>query len=432
MTIKRIITAILLILILATITACNPAARTGTPEEALVEVVRGDLAVTVSGSGNIEVSEDMVLTFGSAGKVDKIFVEEHDKVKKSDILARLETDSLELAVAQAQIAHNEAEAAIPKAQLAIIQAELALKTAEYELDKAEDVYKWPELEVAYADVERARYSVDYMQDKLADAYDTDPGGDHSALVAMLAHAQQNLIVEEAKLNAMLSGADKEEVAIKKLQVEAARQSLDVAQQALELAQQAPELTQQSLELAQKQLDKAALRAPFDGVVASVYVDEGDTVLATTYIIRLIDLTTMELVVGMDEIDIAEVEPGQKAIIEVDALADFPFEGTVSSISVLPNIEGGVILYDVKIEFEVTEDTVLRTGMSATADIVLSERNSVLLVPSRAIKEDSEGNTIVNVVIDGKTEERAVITGISDGLQTEIVDGLREGEIVATK
>ncbi len=68
-------------------------------------------------------------------------------------------------------------------------------------------------------------------------------------------------------------------------------------------------------------------------------------------------------------------------------------------------------------------------MSATADIIIQQRENVLLVPERAIEHDSQGNPVVWVKTDGQIEERAVVTGISDGLQTEILGGLNEGEIV---
>ena len=132
---------------------------------------------------------------------------------------------------------------------------------------------------------------------------------------------------------------------------------------------------------------------------------------------------------MDEIDITEVKPGQRAIIEVDALPALPLEGKVSSISLLPTVEAGVIVYDVKIEFDVPEGIGLRAGMSATGDIVIAERSNVLLVPDRAIKQDSQGVTIVEVVVNDQIEERPVVTGISDGFQTEIIEGLEEGEVI---
>jgi multidrug efflux pump subunit AcrA (membrane-fusion protein) len=71
-------------------------------------------------------------------------------------------------------------------------------------------------------------------------------------------------------------------------------------------------------------------------------------------------------------------------------------------------------------------------MSASADIIIATRTNVLLVPDRAIKQDSQGKTIVEVMVNGQAEERVVVAGISDGLQTEIVAGLKEGEVVVER
>ena len=65
----------------------------------------------------------------------------------------------------------------------------------------------------------------------------------------------------------------------------------------------------------------------------------------------------------------------------------------------------------------------------TADIIISERSNVLLVPSQAITQDSQDDPMVKVIVNEQIQERSVVIGISDAYQTEIVSGLQEGEIV---
>jgi len=79
----RIIAALLLLIILTTVTACNPLGE-DEEEEQYVEVGIGDLLVTVSGSGNIETSEDANLSFGAGGRIDRIYIEEGDRVTKGE------------------------------------------------------------------------------------------------------------------------------------------------------------------------------------------------------------------------------------------------------------------------------------------------------------------------------------------------------------
>jgi len=371
----------------------------------LVEVVRGDLIVSVSGSGSIEVSKEARLAFGVGGRIDKIYVDEGDNVTEGDALAKLDTSALELALVQAKVA-------LTQAQLAVNSANVTLRTAKHSLDEARDLYTWPEIKTAQADVDDAKAFLQYVIDMGL----SEP---------TLAYAQARLTAAEAKLDAMIHSYDTEEVAIKKMEVEVAEQTLALRQQSLEQAQQ-------SLEHAQKQLDEATITAPFNGIVASVGADEGDTVLTTTTIIHLIDLTSMELKVDVDEIDIPGVEVGQRVIIDVDALPDVEFEGEVTFISLLGKEEAGVVLYEVTIGFGVPEGSGLRVGMSATADIIIDERSNVLLVPDRAIKQDSQGNPMVKVMVGEEAQERPVVIGISDGFDTEIVDGLNEGEVVVER
>ena len=363
----KITAIILLCLALAGSVACIPF-RGGAGEEAdtsqLVEVVRGDLSVIVSGSGNIAVSDEANLTFGSSGKVDEIYVDEGDEVSYGEVLAELDTSALELALTEAE--------------LAVKQAELAIKQAETEKIQAE------------ADWKQADYNRRVLQRSLAESR-----------LRKIAETE----LEAATLR--LEAAD--------LQIEVANSQLVAAEEALDEAQ--------------KQLDEATLSAPFRGAVTSVDVIEGDTVTATTTIVHLLDLATMELNVELDEIDIPSVKPGQRAIIELDALPTLNLEGRVSSIDPLPTVESGVVLYEVEISFDVPWNSGLRFGMSATADIIISERSDVLLVPDRAIYQDSQGNPIVYVVVDEQIEERSVVIGMSDGYLTEIVSGLEEGEVV---
>ena len=388
----KIAAILLLCLALAGSMACMPGRGGGDEEEVarqLVEVVRGNLTVSVSGSGSIGVSNEANLTFGSSDKVDKIYVEEGDEVSQGEVLARLDTSALELALTRAQI---------------------ALATAEYNLDKTK-IYTDEEIEEAQDAIDEAEDDVDFAKDLLAQVRRQGNAVDIRYSQREVSQALANLEAAEDELVAMLVPSDEDEIKLREMEVDAAEQALVEAQ---------------------KQLDEASITAPFDGIVASVEVSQGDIVSATTTIVYLIESTSMELSVDLDEIDIPGVEREQRAIIEIDALPELQLEGRVTSVSPLPTVEAGVVLYGVKIGFDVPQGSGLKVGMSATADIIINERSSVLLLPDRAITEDSQGEPVVKVMVNDETEERPVVTGISDGFQTEIVDGLNEGEVVVVE
>jgi HlyD family secretion protein len=387
----QIITASLLCLALVGAVACPSPGGDGAAEIDLVKVVRGDLTVIVSGSGNITVSQDASLAFGTGGKVDAVYVEAGDRVSQGDVLAKLDTGLLELSLAQ---------------------AELALATAEYNLDKTQQVYSQPDLATARAAVSNARSYLQYTQLQLDQANSPEQIDYWQSEVYQ---AGVNLAAAEQRLAEMEAGGDSAEVTLRRLEVAAARQALAQAR---------------------KDLDEATITAPFDGVVGAVYIDEGDIIppptMAATVAIYFITPTSLELKAEVDEIDIPEVKVGQSAMVEVDAIADDLFEGTVTSISPVPVIQAGLVLYEVTISLVIPADVGVMVGMSATADIMIDKSEDTLLVPERAVGHDEQGNPVVWVSIDGQLEQKAVVIGISDGLQAEILEGISEGDMVAVE
>lgn len=436
---KRFLILSTLLALVLLVSACQTPAQQAASQP--VKVTRGDLTITISGSGTIETPHKLDLTFGVGGRIEKLLVKEGDQVKKGELIAQLETDSLALSLAQAKITYAQTELtvkqyelAVSQAIVAVTQAEIALKTAEIALEQTTRTASLTDVRVAQAEVETTKRNLDDSIITLSKYSPGTPGYNEYEKNVLLAQARYK--AAQDTLDAMLAGYSTKEVSVKQQQVTAAQQSLAAAKQSLENAKLTAELSKQSLiaaglsrDYAQKQLERATLTAPFDGAIASVPVDIGDTVLATTTIAHLIDPVRMELEVQVDEVDITGVKTGQRAIIKVDALSEAAFIGKVSSIGLMPKKESGVTLFDVKIILDNISDSSLRGGMSASADIVITERKGVLLVPSRVIRKNNAGKTVVQVSGGVATNEKEVVAGISDGLQTEIISGLEEGETV---
>lgn len=411
MKVWRIVAVLVLCLILLGSIACNPSGGSDQEEVSsqLVEVVRGDLTVSVSGAGNIAVANEENLTFeSSSGRVDKIHVRVGDKVSEGDVLAELaplDTDTLELALTQARIN--------------LIQAQISLQSAKDDLEEAQSPYTDDDIDEAEEDVEEAQEELDDAEDRLAEAKREGDFWDIRYWRGEVYQAQANLIAAEDELVAMFAPSDEDSVAVAEMRVEAAELSLEQAQG--------------ELEQAEEELNNEIITAPWDGVVADVGAEVGDTfhssTAAGTVIIHLIDPAVLELPVQVDEIDILKIKLNQRAVVSIDALPGVKLEGSVTAISPVPAATGGVVLYDVTIGLTALEGTDLKVGMSATADIAIGERSNVLLVLTRAIKQDGQGNSIVMVHAGGELQPRPVITGLSDGSRTEILDGLSEGEIV---
>ena len=366
----------------------------------IVEAVRGDLTVSVSGSGRLEAVTDIKLAFDKGGEVSKLYVEAGDEVSRGLLLAvRAPTDEEAL-------------------ELAVTQAEVALLQAQYNLDEVENPYTEEEIEEAEQAVEDAEDFLDLAEDMLR--YVLQHGGQWEVLQWQMEvlNAEIRLEMAEDKLDDMLNERDEDQIVVLRAQVAAAEQALAEAQRALE---------------------RDWLVAPFTGVVAEVYVEEGNVIPPPTVsqvpIVRIIDATRMELLVEVDEIDIPNVKIGQEAVMNVDALPDVEIAGKVLSVHPLPTVESGVVLYDVEIGFNVPRGSQLRAGMSTTADIVLQGSDNALILPHRAIEYDSQGSPLVRLVVEDEasgtltTREQAVVIGISDGFYTEVLSGLSEGDRV---
>ena len=432
----QIVMVLILSLALTATTACNPFGDgEEEPAEQMVEVIRGNLTIIVSGSGNLEASNEAKQTFAISGRIEKISVEEGDEVSKGEVLVMLETDALELALAEAKVGQSQAEVSQSQAKMSQTQAQAAHTQAETSRVQAQVAYSQAQSARAQA-LLAADLAEENLEDaeKLLDRIKKYYNKGHSK-VEDAETALERVRLQHESAQAQLDAANSQ-LEVVQAQFKASEIQFIIAEDQLETANLQHDASQVQLESArlaiaqvQRQLDKATMTASIDGMIAKVAAGEGDTISPAVTIVHIIDPSSMWLTVQVDEIDIVDVKVGQKAVIEVDGLPDLLLEGTVSIISLLPTMEGGVILYDVEIEFEVPEGADFRVGMSATADILIANREGVLLVPSRAIRQDSKGNLLVEIVADGETELRQVVTGLSDGFETEIVEGLEGGEVI---
>ncbi len=472
--IKLGLVSTVLCLVLLGITACSGCGQQGANQQ-LVTVTRGDISVKVSGSGKIEATNEASLTFGSGGKVDKINVKEGDKVKTGDVLARLDTRTLELALTQAQVAESQAEVTVTQAQvtqktaeinlknardkedtlnLAVLNAQINLDTARNNLSDTIKTYNWDTFQTVDSALNKAKTFYDYALDgSQKQPAGTGVTGDWDLT---LQRATERLENAQAAYDNFLAGHANEKINLKQYQVKYAELSLTQAQknlgnladdialeelkvtlanQSVAQARQSAELAKKSLKEAQRQLDEATIKAPFDGVIAQVNAEEGDNVpspsVAPKIIVYMVDPVHVQLVVEVDEIDISQVALNQPVVITLDALTDAEFKGMVTSIYPVSKEEGGVVLYDVGLSLNVPEGSGIKVGMSASADIMIAEHSNVLMVPSRAIR-NSEGKTTVKVMSGNQVQEKTVVAGLDDGLRTEIVSGLSGGETVVVE
>lgn len=197
---------------------------------------------------------------------------------------------------------------------------------------------------------------------------------------------------------------------------------------------AMEQAQAQVAFSQAQYNKSFIRTPISGTVLQLASQQGETLaagLSAPTLIIVADLNRLEIDSFVDESDIGKVRLGQLATCVVDAFPDQTFTGKVVKIASGSTIQSNVVTYAVTIAISDPHHE-LKPDMTASITIVTGQRTGVLLVPSVAVNIGSQGST-VNVVktVNGKQETQAVpvVTGGTDGVNTEIVSGLKKGDIV---
>ena len=144
-----------------------------------------------------------------------------------------------------------------------------------------------------------------------------------------------------------------------------------------------ETAAQNLEDAKEQRENLIIVAPCDGTVATLDDSEGDEITSGTLIGSILEGEDMNLTIAVDELDVVEVEIGQKVAITVDALGDVEMEGEVYKIAPVGTNSGGVTTYDVELTFDAA-GTGVRSGMNATGEITVASKEDTLYVPVEAL------------------------------------------------
>jgi multidrug efflux pump subunit AcrA (membrane-fusion protein) len=372
-------------------------ARTADPADPALttaNVTRRTLSATVLATGAVKPQVGAEVRVGAriSGKVERLFANIGDVVKKGQVIAELEKADLEATVNQ-----RDAEFRMAEARLAALRS-----------------LRPKEIEKAQADVDQHQATVELNRKEL-ERQEQLSRRDFTSRQAR-DRAQEQLSVSEAKLAAT------------RKTLELARTGFD---EDLKQAAADVDRAKAALANAQVQLSYATITAPIDGVIGSVSTQEGETVsagLSAPTFVTIIDLARLQVDTFVDEVDIGKVQVGQEAAFTVDSFPDREFKGRVSAIYPKAVIQENVVNYDVVVEITDRYDGLLRPEMTASVTIQLEARENVLTVPTKAVKRE-KGKNVVYLVSGGQPQPREVTVGWKDSQWIEIVSGLEEGQTV---
>lgn len=450
-------------------------------------VQRAEIHNTLSYSGNIEPSSQISVIPKVNGRIDRLTVSIGDSVKSGDIIATIDSGLLDAQVAQAQAAVDAAQARYDqmeagprpeqvgqaKANLRAAQARLAaledgpraeqVAQAKASLDAAKAKLAQVQAGPTELQIQSAQLAIDQARNALYAAQLNKDGACNphnpefmcksatasaNAAETAVQQAQQQLAIltapptEEtlAQLRASVDAANQQyELARKpytqhdldqaEAAVSAAAEQVKLAEDPytaadLKVAQAAIDQAKAALGIVKLQQADAAVVAPVDGIVSQKFLDAGALAGPSTPIITLISRAA-QVTISVEEAKLNLVAPGQSAKVLVSAYPNVQFKAKV--VGDPPTIDPRTRTAQIRLIPSDPEE-LLKPGMFAQVSIDSAVHPNALIVPQSALVSDN-GATSVYVVENGIVRVQPVTTGISDGSNIEILEGLDEGSMV---
>ncbi len=299
---------------------------------------------------------------------------------------------------------SSAEESVRQRQVALDESKEAERTglarAEAQLRNADEQLRSTQAGAEQVEIVKAQASLDQAQANLQRLRQGGTAADVAAAQAGLDQAQANLD-----------------------QLSAPATATDLSQQEAAVAQARNNLAQARLNL-----EQATLSAPFGGIVTAVNIVPGSEASSAAPALTLVNRDPLHIDLRLSENDAAQVTVGMPVELSIDALPDWATEGTVSYVAPAAETTNDVVTYRVRVAFPDT-DAAVKVGMTANLEIRTATREDVLLVPNTALQPKGAGRVVLVQDADGTTSEVEVQTGLSDGVQTELLGGLPEGAVI---
>jgi HlyD family secretion protein len=395
--------------------------RTETAEYTHARVDRGDVVKTISATGKLEAVVTVEVGSQVSGRIAEIQADFNGRVKKGQVIARLDPALFQAQLDQAQANLANAQARLQTAQSAVVNAAASVASAEANRER----------------LNAARQDAGLALGPMQELASTGAVSRREVESAQSVLAQSEAQFQQASA-----------------QVDQARAQLLSTRSQVDEARAQVRQNQASVNLAAANLGYSVIRAPIDGVVIARNVDVGQTVAASlqapTLFLIANDLTRMQVLADIDEADVGQLTEDNKVAFTVDAYPDDVFHGTVSQIRLNPQMAQNVVTYTAVIDVG-NPELKLKPGMTANVTATVAESLDVLRAPHAALRFRPErgagaaesagggrraGGPPGQVVwkIEGKGDLRPVPVniGITDGTHTAILaGGLEPGDAVVT-
>jgi HlyD family secretion protein len=361
-------------------------------------IERGTLTATIGATGSVRAQRTASLIWQTTGSVDEVSAKVGDHVSRGDLLASLDRRYLPQNIILAQADLISAQKDLDD----LMNSGTTRAEAAIALDEAEKDYK-----KAY----------DYRQ----------------SLNGKITIREVRIVGGAPVIKEYKGYADEETITDADEELALALATLEDAQRDYEQVKDGPSqadvsAAQARVDAALATLSMAVIIAPFDGTVTQADLVSGEQVVSGDIAFRLDDLSHLLVDVQISEVDINSINLDQEAILTFDAILEKEYNGRVVEVGQAGDTEQGVVNFTVTIELT-DADELVKPGMTAGVNIVLTEINDVLLVPNRAVRS-MEGNRVVYILRDQMPVPVEVRLGQSSETMSIIVEGdLKEGDLV---
>ncbi len=404
-----------------------------TPVE-VAKVETGDITQVFSYAGDLQPKDDVNLVPGAAGRITDVLVEVGDKVEAGQSIAKIEQDNYAAQLKQAEAGLATAKLNLAKMELGPRPEEISAAQAAVQLARAsvKDVSTISDNErtqaatlLANAQAALRKAQADY--DKIAWAGDV---GSTSQALAL----EQATNAYETALATYNLATNPSDVTLAPLMAQLTQAELALAltlqpfrEIDFEMARIGIQQAEAAVALARKQLAETTIMAPFDGVIAELYVTKGSMVGPQVPIVMFVS-DQVEVLINIEENRVGQIVEDQSAALRVAAYPGQDFPAVVTSIA--PIADKSTHTFAVKIT-PIDEEGQLRSGMYADVSILAKENENALLVPRAAVVLVNGQDTVYVVKENNTVEQRPVTLGLTDKQFAEVLTGLDAGETVVT-
>ena len=247
--------------------------------------------------------------------------------------------------------------------------------------------------------------------------------------------RSKLSFEDAKINFDRQTSLFEKDVISKEEYQKAQLAYNSAREEVESAENNLDLIRKGVTKSSAKTTNTLIRSTIEGMVLDVPVKVGFSVIqannfnAGTTIAIIADMNDMIFIGKVDETEVGKIKEGMNIELTIGAIDNEKFNAILKYIAPKGKIENGAIQFEIKADLMLKKDQFIRSGYSANANIVLDRRDSVLTIPEGMLKFEKDSAFVEIEKGEQKFEKRFVKTGISDGINIEITEGLTKADKV---